>query len=276
MITAPEKRLTASMSTSMVSRSRWFVGSSSTTRCGGSHASSQKATRLFCPPESVRILRKAPPSTMPNVASFARASRSLVPGNLCRMCSSADLLRSSWSTWCCAKQTTRAIRFSDASPESTGSSPVIARSSVVLPAPLAPRMPMRLFSCTCTLTPRISGAWPLYPISARSSCTSCAFLSGGGVGNSSLMRAKPVSLSGSSSSPFSSILRSIVSRDLTCASAEGVRLVFLFSAAVFLDVSNLSIIVIRCATSACCASYARLAPTYSSPCTRTNVDTSPR
>ena len=52
-ITPPSNLLIAWIRQSTVSRSRWLVGSSSSSRCVRRSPSSTKTTRDFCPPESV-------------------------------------------------------------------------------------------------------------------------------------------------------------------------------------------------------------------------------
>jgi len=55
IIIPPSKSLIASASASMVSMSRWLVGSSSSRRCGRCHASQAKITRHRCPSDRLRI-----------------------------------------------------------------------------------------------------------------------------------------------------------------------------------------------------------------------------
>mmetsp|Transcript_42516 Transcript_42516/g.97411 ORF Transcript_42516/g.97411 Transcript_42516/m.97411 type:complete len:87 (+) Transcript_42516:224-484(+) len=70
------------MRASMVSMSKWFVGSSRYNRCGLMCVMMANATRLFCPPESVLIVRRAMSPLMPNFPSAVLASWSLMPGYL--------------------------------------------------------------------------------------------------------------------------------------------------------------------------------------------------
>mmetsp|Transcript_67061 Transcript_67061/g.125296 ORF Transcript_67061/g.125296 Transcript_67061/m.125296 type:complete len:113 (+) Transcript_67061:64-402(+) len=101
----------ASMRASIVSMSRWFVGSSRYNRCGLLCVMMANATRLFCPPESVLIVRKAMSPLMPNLPSTVRASWSLMPGYLACTQSTDVAAKSKPSTWCCAKVPTRMFLF---------------------------------------------------------------------------------------------------------------------------------------------------------------------
>mmetsp|Transcript_50603 Transcript_50603/g.108081 ORF Transcript_50603/g.108081 Transcript_50603/m.108081 type:complete len:137 (+) Transcript_50603:351-761(+) len=76
----PSKERSAWMSASTASRSRWLVGSSSSSRCGFCHMTCAKATRDFCPPESVLIRCSAmlPPRPIP--PRCARISSGLALG----------------------------------------------------------------------------------------------------------------------------------------------------------------------------------------------------
>mmetsp|Transcript_26879 Transcript_26879/g.63575 ORF Transcript_26879/g.63575 Transcript_26879/m.63575 type:complete len:126 (-) Transcript_26879:663-1040(-) len=96
-----------SSSHSTACRSRWLVGSSSSSTCGFCHMICAKAIRLFCPPESVPIFCSASGPPMPIVPRCFLISRGGVPGYMARKESRADLPRSSWSTWCCVKRPMR-------------------------------------------------------------------------------------------------------------------------------------------------------------------------
>ena len=54
--------------------SRWFVGSSSTSRCGRFSASDAKTTRAFWPPERSRTGMTCRAESRPNLPRYLRAS----------------------------------------------------------------------------------------------------------------------------------------------------------------------------------------------------------
>mmetsp|Transcript_20084 Transcript_20084/g.56942 ORF Transcript_20084/g.56942 Transcript_20084/m.56942 type:complete len:90 (-) Transcript_20084:215-484(-) len=88
----------ASMSASMVSMSRWFVGSSRTMRCGSHCVTMAMATRLFCPPLSVFTRRMAMSPWMPTRPNMLRTSWSVQFGNLACTHSTHVIVRSRLST----------------------------------------------------------------------------------------------------------------------------------------------------------------------------------
>mmetsp|Transcript_31492 Transcript_31492/g.74851 ORF Transcript_31492/g.74851 Transcript_31492/m.74851 type:complete len:98 (-) Transcript_31492:2129-2422(-) len=83
----PSNFFTASMSESMVSMSRWFVGSSRRRMCGTDHVALQKATRLFCPPDSVRMGCVCQWPDMPKRPIRLRTSSGVRAGSVARPCS---------------------------------------------------------------------------------------------------------------------------------------------------------------------------------------------
>mmetsp|Transcript_3192 Transcript_3192/g.11555 ORF Transcript_3192/g.11555 Transcript_3192/m.11555 type:complete len:151 (-) Transcript_3192:1123-1575(-) len=142
------------MSASMVSRSRWLVGSSRHTRCGFVHVICANATRLFCPPDSVPIFCSARSPLMPNLPRCDRTASRLADGpNLCSMCSTGLRCRSSCATWCCVKTAVRRRPLRVTWPEVALRLPRSRLSSVDLPAPFGPRIAMRLSVSTPNSTP---------------------------------------------------------------------------------------------------------------------------
>jgi hypothetical protein len=55
-IMVPSKRVSELTSISFVARSKWFVGSSSTRKFGGSRSIRAMTRRVFSPPDSARTL----------------------------------------------------------------------------------------------------------------------------------------------------------------------------------------------------------------------------
>mmetsp|Transcript_106501 Transcript_106501/g.323326 ORF Transcript_106501/g.323326 Transcript_106501/m.323326 type:complete len:250 (+) Transcript_106501:122-871(+) len=83
--TPPSNLFNAIARPSIVSRSKWFVGSSKSKRWGDDQASSAKASRLFCPPLRCFTGCNAKSPWRPNRPRYFRASStvtSLVPSSL--------------------------------------------------------------------------------------------------------------------------------------------------------------------------------------------------
>mmetsp|Transcript_36580 Transcript_36580/g.82838 ORF Transcript_36580/g.82838 Transcript_36580/m.82838 type:complete len:97 (-) Transcript_36580:521-811(-) len=78
--TPPSKSMMAMISASTASRSRWLVGSSSSSTWGSCHMIWAKATRDFCPPESVRIFCSARLPPRPILPRWDRISSGLALG----------------------------------------------------------------------------------------------------------------------------------------------------------------------------------------------------
>mmetsp|Transcript_87742 Transcript_87742/g.220835 ORF Transcript_87742/g.220835 Transcript_87742/m.220835 type:complete len:154 (-) Transcript_87742:2530-2991(-) len=152
------------MRDSMVSMSRWLVGSSRTIKCGLHCTAIAKATRLFCPPLSVFTCRSAMSPRMPMLASRSLARCSCLPSSgpvmRSRTHSTHVCVRSSVSTWCWAKSATRMLRLTLTSPFMAGSAPVMTFNSVDLPAPFLPSTPTRLPRSRRTVAPLHSGGNP--------------------------------------------------------------------------------------------------------------------
>mmetsp|Transcript_16595 Transcript_16595/g.40540 ORF Transcript_16595/g.40540 Transcript_16595/m.40540 type:complete len:160 (+) Transcript_16595:373-852(+) len=99
--TPPSNLLIAMARASIVSMSRWLVGSSRSRMCGCRHASSANASLLFCPPDSVLIGRVARSPLSPKRPRYLRASSSESgsPTAACRlrMCMTASFSMSNIS-----------------------------------------------------------------------------------------------------------------------------------------------------------------------------------
>mmetsp|Transcript_68022 Transcript_68022/g.189980 ORF Transcript_68022/g.189980 Transcript_68022/m.189980 type:complete len:211 (+) Transcript_68022:590-1222(+) len=146
--------------------SRWFVGSSSNKRCGLYHTCAEKASRAFCPPDSVPnfCFAMAP---KPKLAKYAKRSSSLATldivvfgswlgsraGSTPRIQSTQLSVRcsSSLSRWCC--ETWAIFSFGCRRALFSGHcSPSSHRSRVVFPAPLVPTTATRLFGSKVSVT----------------------------------------------------------------------------------------------------------------------------
>mmetsp|Transcript_28339 Transcript_28339/g.72856 ORF Transcript_28339/g.72856 Transcript_28339/m.72856 type:complete len:209 (+) Transcript_28339:482-1108(+) len=158
----PSNFLTASMSESMLSMSRWLVGSSRSSTCGLDHVALQNATRLFCPPDSVRMRCVCHCPDIPNRPMRRRTSSGVMVGSAMRpcssRCSSGLWSRLSWSMWCCVKQATRRWWLRSTSPLLSRSCPVMSFTSVLFPLPFLPSRPMRVVRSMLKLRPVKMGA----------------------------------------------------------------------------------------------------------------------
>mmetsp|Transcript_4820 Transcript_4820/g.16387 ORF Transcript_4820/g.16387 Transcript_4820/m.16387 type:complete len:166 (-) Transcript_4820:536-1033(-) len=141
------------MSASVVSMSRWFVGSSSTSRCGRRYIAAARQTRHFCPPDKVWIFwcgKRSPPR--PNLARWPRSTSSCwfepSPGYRSRSSESGVPKGSSCSSWCCARNSIFAPGSMVTSPSQGVRSPTSSLISVDLPDPLRPSKQIRDFAST--------------------------------------------------------------------------------------------------------------------------------
>mmetsp|Transcript_73553 Transcript_73553/g.202036 ORF Transcript_73553/g.202036 Transcript_73553/m.202036 type:complete len:229 (-) Transcript_73553:611-1297(-) len=103
--TPPSKWLRAIARASIVSRSRWLVGSSSSSRLHGVSIMRHSATRAFSPPDSVESLSLTLSSLNMNLPSNARScsySKSVVDA-ACSRVWITDLSRGSTLAWSCSK-----------------------------------------------------------------------------------------------------------------------------------------------------------------------------
>ena len=150
--TAPENSCRAMVKARRISRSRWLVGSSSSSRLGFCQAISARARRAFSPPEKFNTgsSTRTPRKSKPPRKSLRVCSRS--PGAIRCRCSNGLACGSSESSWCWAKYPM--ARFSPRSrrPPSSGRSPARVLISVDLPAPLGPSRPIRAPGTSCSLT----------------------------------------------------------------------------------------------------------------------------
>mmetsp|Transcript_25121 Transcript_25121/g.73587 ORF Transcript_25121/g.73587 Transcript_25121/m.73587 type:complete len:177 (-) Transcript_25121:459-989(-) len=120
------------------SRSRWLVGSSSSSRCGRCHMICAKATLDFWPPDSVDIFWSAVLPPRPIDPRWARISSGLAAGNCLWNASSAVRERSSWSTWCWLNRPMRSRAARVTLPRLGSRSPMMTLRSVDLPMPFGP------------------------------------------------------------------------------------------------------------------------------------------
>mmetsp|Transcript_22097 Transcript_22097/g.68345 ORF Transcript_22097/g.68345 Transcript_22097/m.68345 type:complete len:204 (-) Transcript_22097:1405-2016(-) len=142
--TPPSKELIAMASASMVSKSRWLVGSSSSRMCGSLYASSAKASRLFCPPLRFLIGLVASCPESPNRPRNARASSSGISSSRRRMCVTASASVSMFSTLCCENIARRSLQCRLTQPSLGIRSPRMSLRKVDLPAPFGPTIATRL------------------------------------------------------------------------------------------------------------------------------------
>mmetsp|Transcript_46634 Transcript_46634/g.148918 ORF Transcript_46634/g.148918 Transcript_46634/m.148918 type:complete len:197 (+) Transcript_46634:113-703(+) len=165
-MTPPWKPSMAFTSASMVSMSKWLVGSSMISRCGFLYMAMARLTRNFCPPESVLMSWFG--STSPESPKCPRCWRirsscefEPSPGKRSSASCSGRESPSSDSRWCCAMYSMRAPRWRLHEPVLGLSLPSSSLMSVLLPAPFLPRIAMRLLWSTEKLTPEKSaGASP--------------------------------------------------------------------------------------------------------------------
>ena len=112
--TPPANACTASASAATASRSRLFVGSSSTSRWGFAKDTAASATRLRWPPESAPDGVPCCAACTPHPAKCDRSSCSWCklpsPGNFSSMNARGVLSYDSWSAWCWLTSATRAPR----------------------------------------------------------------------------------------------------------------------------------------------------------------------
>mmetsp|Transcript_77933 Transcript_77933/g.152485 ORF Transcript_77933/g.152485 Transcript_77933/m.152485 type:complete len:270 (+) Transcript_77933:321-1130(+) len=203
--TPPWKFLMASTSASVVSMSKWFVGSSRISKCGLRYMAAARHTRHFCPPDSVWIFctgSTSPPN--PNRAKWLRIDwvywLEPLPGNFSSMVLSGVPRPSSCSSWCCATYSIFAEPSTRHSPPRFGRScPTMSLMRVLLPHPLRPKRAIRLLDVTwkSTFERRFGIA-----AAAAASAVASAAVGGGGGGffGSPCFRSSSPSLSLSSSS----------------------------------------------------------------------------
>mmetsp|Transcript_10727 Transcript_10727/g.12953 ORF Transcript_10727/g.12953 Transcript_10727/m.12953 type:complete len:166 (-) Transcript_10727:25-522(-) len=123
--TAPPKSLMPFERASILSRSKWFVGSSKTTKLGSERVSRARTTLLFCPPDRVSIFCNCCFPVRENLPSQPLASTSLkVPLDSCLArcikASTAVSFLSSFSISFCEKYP-MFLTFERISPSSRGS-----------------------------------------------------------------------------------------------------------------------------------------------------------
>mmetsp|Transcript_25421 Transcript_25421/g.79208 ORF Transcript_25421/g.79208 Transcript_25421/m.79208 type:complete len:223 (+) Transcript_25421:139-807(+) len=150
--TPPSNLFSAMARPSMVSRSRWLVGSSKSRMCGADQASSAKARRLFCPPLRFFTGCNARSPWRPKRPRYLRASStvtSLVPSFLMppgprrRMCTTESCSGSIISMWCCVKRASESLACLLTAPSVGCKEPSSSFRKVDLPAPLGPTMATR-------------------------------------------------------------------------------------------------------------------------------------
>src|SRR5215472_14792088 len=141
----------ADSSCSIAGRSRWLVGSSSTSRFTPRACSSASAARVRSPGESVAAGRSTCAARKPNFASRVRASAvAMPPAAAPNALSSGSAPRNAPRAWSTSPTTTPGP--SAACPASSGIRPSSAPSSVVLPAPFAPVIETRSAQLICRST----------------------------------------------------------------------------------------------------------------------------
>ena len=138
--TPPSKLFNAIARASMVSRSRWFVGSSRSMMCGCFHASSANARRDFCPPDRNLTGLVANSPLRPNLPRYARASSSGISESKLFMCATQSSSRFMDSRWCWLNLASRSLVCRLTHPCVGRMSPSRSLRKVDLPAPLGPTM----------------------------------------------------------------------------------------------------------------------------------------
>mmetsp|Transcript_2036 Transcript_2036/g.6501 ORF Transcript_2036/g.6501 Transcript_2036/m.6501 type:complete len:254 (-) Transcript_2036:379-1140(-) len=150
--TPPSNLFSAMARPSIVSRSRWFVGSSKSMMWGADQASSAKASRLFCPPLRFFTGFSARSPWRPNRPRYFRASStvtSLVPSARMppaprrRMWTTASWSGSIISMWCCVKRASDSLECLLTAPSVGCREPSSSFRKVDLPAPFGPTMATR-------------------------------------------------------------------------------------------------------------------------------------
>ena len=173
---AAPRRDSSASSHSMPSTSRWFVGSSRSSRSGWRARARPIATRFFHPPDSNAIGVSGPrPPPAASSASVAntRRSCSCASGLSCaasipsRMASRTVAPSANCGVW--SRNATRSPRRRAIVPRSADAVSARMRSSVDLPAPFGPMRPMRSFSSTVKLTPSKRGRAPKDAVSCCAS-----------------------------------------------------------------------------------------------------------
>mmetsp|Transcript_65890 Transcript_65890/g.189586 ORF Transcript_65890/g.189586 Transcript_65890/m.189586 type:complete len:230 (+) Transcript_65890:120-809(+) len=150
--TPPSNLFKAIAKPSIVSKSKWLVGSSNSRRCGVLQASSAKASRLFWPPLRCFTGCSARSPCKPKRPKYFRASStvtSLVPSVLMPpapnllMCTTAFSSISMLSTWCCVNLAKESLGCLLTEPSVGIKEPSSSFKKVDLPAPLGPTTAMR-------------------------------------------------------------------------------------------------------------------------------------
>mmetsp|Transcript_110489 Transcript_110489/g.276634 ORF Transcript_110489/g.276634 Transcript_110489/m.276634 type:complete len:230 (+) Transcript_110489:62-751(+) len=150
--TPPSNLFSAMARPSMVSRSKWLVGSSKSRRCGELHANSAKAKRLFCPPLRCFTGCNAKSPCRPKRPKYLRDSSmvtSLVPSALMPpapsllMWVTAFSSKSMLSMWCCVNRANESLACRLTKPSVGCREPSSNFKKVDLPAPFGPTTAMR-------------------------------------------------------------------------------------------------------------------------------------
>mmetsp|Transcript_43493 Transcript_43493/g.72487 ORF Transcript_43493/g.72487 Transcript_43493/m.72487 type:complete len:359 (-) Transcript_43493:1156-2232(-) len=240
--TAPWNARKASVRLSMVSTSRWLEGSSSSSMLWGVSAKHASATRAFSPPLSLPISRTLlswarPSEPMTFLTSVTVRSGLYTHPAFCTTSTPVSSIGRSWAKSCLKKPSTSPSP-SFLSPALRASSPAIALSIVLLPAPLGPRTTTRMPFSIMHDTPVTMGSLS-HPKAASSSC-SCSKWQGGGLGR--LRRGRLDEMPSGSSTRFSLMRLSCFRRD--CADFA------------FVPAPHLSTYACRSAISSCCFSQA--------------------
>mmetsp|Transcript_9587 Transcript_9587/g.31740 ORF Transcript_9587/g.31740 Transcript_9587/m.31740 type:complete len:247 (-) Transcript_9587:509-1249(-) len=142
--TPPWKLFRAIARASIVSRSKWLVGSSRSMMCGCLHASSANARRDFCPPDKNFTALVASSPDKPNFPRYARASSNGISGSKPFMCATQSCSMSIVSRWCCENRASRSLVCRLHQPLVGRMSPSNSFKNVDFPAPLGPTMATRL------------------------------------------------------------------------------------------------------------------------------------
>eukprot|EP01137_Pigoraptor_chileana_P037403 Opistho-2@34417 len=151
-MTPPPYSFAANASASIVSRSRWFVGSSRSSTCGDLARHRASASRAFCPPDSAPAGTSAVFPEIPNPPRNCLYSSSFSPGVSRIMCSTEFSCGVRSSMACCANRPTRSDGWRCTAPSVGSQSPAMTRRSDDLPLPFEPTSPMRLSANTSMST----------------------------------------------------------------------------------------------------------------------------
>mmetsp|Transcript_10655 Transcript_10655/g.38587 ORF Transcript_10655/g.38587 Transcript_10655/m.38587 type:complete len:214 (+) Transcript_10655:464-1105(+) len=164
--TPPSNLFSAIASASIVSRSRWFVGSSRSMMCGWRHASSANASRDFCPPERNFTGLVASSPLRPNRPRYALASSNGISESRPFMWHTQSSSKFIVSRWCCENRASRSFVWRFTHPRVGMIAPSRSFKNVDFPAPFGPTIATRLSMSSPKSRPSYRVSYPSYPNAA--------------------------------------------------------------------------------------------------------------